>query len=143
MGFETPTKETPEETKKAEEFLDVDPENRASSNVRSALLEEIKEESGLSYEFADQVVESFFYEQNEDGTLVKFKVNGREILRTSKNGLYDNIFVDGKRMSNDMTDKIWGKYQRAIMGLKNLSFEKIEEEKKSIRERILVRDLGL
>ena len=143
MAFETLAKQTGEETKKAEEILDIDFENRASSNVRSALLEEIKEKSGLSYEVADQVVESFFCEENEDGTLIKFKVNGREILLTSKNGVYDNVFVDGKRMSDDMSERIWSKYERAITDIRHLSFEKIEGEKISLREKIIARDLDL
>src|SRR3989338_9189208 len=113
MGFEHSSKETPEEIEKAEGFLQINPEEVALSKMRVELIEEVKANSGLDPEVFDQISESFVCEETDDGVIFKFRVNGHDFIRTGHNGIYDNFVVDGKMRSEDLSQKMWRKYQKA------------------------------
>ena len=143
MGFEKPSKATPEEIEKAEGFLQRNPEEVALSKMRVELIKDVKANSDLDPEVFDEISESFVYEETDDGVVFRFRVHGHDVIRASHNGVFDNFVVDGKMRSEDLSQRMWKKYQKALNGLRNISFQKIEKEAKDAEEYALSRDLGL
>lgn len=138
----------PEKMPSAEEVQKAGEENMGSeqaglNEVRANHIEMIRQNSGLDPEVFDQILESFDYEQTGGNTVIKFNVGSHKFTRSSFEGTYYPFFVDNKEVSDNISQRIWDKYERAIVGLKNLSSERIAKEKSVYDEENLARELGL
>ena len=133
MGFESPTKETPEEIQKAEKI--VTPEQVRSSETRKRLLEKAMLESGLDPETFNEIAMSFNGEpaNEEGGAGYSFRVRGHEIREISHTGkkygeVSDILYVDGIELSLEQAEPLRDKYNKTVIALFNINKYSIESD---------------
>lgn len=131
MGFETQSKATAEEIKKAEEVMTHTQEDL--SETRESLIEKLKSESGLDAETFDEIVASFKYEDHGEVTgkdyhTYTFRVRGHDVIAEVFGEDANELAVDGELVNHKERTAIMAKYGTAMLGLGKISNEKIRDE---------------